>query len=48
MRDNGLVRFWGYVPELEYYARVVTTGDREWLINAFKDRNYTRKARRRG
>lgn len=48
MQDNGLVRFWGYVPELGYYVRVITIGDREWLVNAFKERNYTRKARRRG
>ena len=48
VQGNGLMRFWGYVSELEYYVRVITTGDREWLVNAFKDRNYTRKARRSG
>lgn len=46
-RENGLLRFWGYVPELEYYLRVIVRSDREILVNAFKDRNYTRRARRR-
>lgn len=45
-QENGLVRFWGYVPDLGYYIRVITRSDREHLVNAFKDRNYTRRARR--
>lgn len=45
-QDNGLIRFWGYVPELGYYIRVITRADRRHLVNAFKDRNYTRRARR--
>jgi len=28
-------RFWGYVPERRLYLRVITSGDREVLINAF-------------
>lgn len=46
-QENGLLRFWGYVPELRYYIRVITRADREDLINAFKDMNYTRRAGRR-
>ncbi len=46
-QENGLLRFWGYAPELGYYIRVITRQDREHLVNAFKDRNYTRRARRR-
>ena len=32
-----------YVPELDRYIRVITSADREKLINAFKDRNFTRR-----
>ena len=46
-QSNGLWRIWGYIPELDRYIRVITSEDREWLINAFKDRNFTR-GRRRG
>ncbi len=42
-QENGLWQIWGYAPELDRYVRVVTSADREWLVNAFKDRNFTRK-----
>lgn len=45
-QDNGLWQIWGYTPELDRYIRVVTGADREQLINAFKDRNFTRKRKR--
>ena len=45
-QDNGLWQIWGYVPELDRYLRVITSADRESLINAFKDRNFTRQRRR--
>ncbi len=47
-QDNGLWQIWGYVPELDRYVRVITSADREWLINAFKDRNFTRRRKREG
>lgn len=43
---DGRFRFWGYVPERQLYLRVITSGDREVLINAFFDGNFTRKQRR--
>ena len=45
-QDNGLWQIWGYVPELDRYVRVITSEDREWLVNAFKDRNFTRRRKR--
>lgn len=47
-QSNGLWRIWGYIPELDRYVRVITSEDREWLINAFKDRNFTRRRKREG
>ena len=43
---DGRFRFWGYVPERQMYLRVIASGDREVLINAFFDSNFTRKQRR--
>ena len=43
---DGRLRFWGYVPERQLYLRVITSGDREVLINAFFDSNFTREQRR--
>ena len=45
-QPDGRLRFWGYVPERRLYLRVVTSGDREVLLNAFFDGNFTRKQRR--
>jgi hypothetical protein len=47
-QDNGLWQIWDYVPELDRYVRVITSADREQLINAFKDRNFTRRRKREG
>ncbi len=47
-QDDGLWQMWGFVPELGRYVRVVTSADREMLINAFKDRNFTRRRKREG
>jgi hypothetical protein len=47
-QDDGLWRVWGYVPELDRYIRVITDADREQLVNAFKDRNFTRRRKREG
>jgi hypothetical protein len=47
-QDNGLWQIWGYVPELDRYIRVITSADRERLINAFKVRNFTRRRKREG
>jgi hypothetical protein len=45
-QDDGLWQIWGYVPELDRYVRVITSANRGRLINAFKDRNFTRDRRR--
>lgn len=47
-QGNGLWQIWGYVPELDRYIRVITSADREELINAFKDRNFSRRRKREG
>jgi len=47
-QENGLWQIWGYVPELDSYIRVITSADREKLVNAFKDRNFTRRRKREG
>ncbi len=47
-QSNGLWRIWGYVSELDRYVRVVTSADKKRLINAFKDRNFTRGRKREG
>ena len=47
-QDNGLWQIWGYVPELDRYVREITSEDREALITAHKDRNFTRKMKRGG
>jgi hypothetical protein len=47
-QENGLRQIWGYVPELDRYIRVITSADRDKLMNAFKDRNFTRRRKREG
>lgn len=47
-QENGLWQIWGYVPELDSYIRVITSADREKLVNALKDRNFTRRRKREG
>jgi hypothetical protein len=46
-QPDGRLRFWGFVPERGLYLRVIASGDREVLLNAFFDSNFTRKQRRR-
>ena len=46
VQENGRIRYWGYVPEIGKYLRVVTLEDRETVHNAMPDRNFTRKRRR--
>ncbi len=38
--DGRVVRYWGWVPELKKYLRVVTLSDGETVHNAFPDRNF--------
>ena len=47
-QENGLWQIWGHVPELDSYIRVITCADREKLVIAFKDRNFTRRRKREG
>lgn len=42
---DGRVRYWGYIPELQRYLRVVTLNDGETVHNAFPDRSYRGPAR---
>lgn len=39
-QPDGRVRYWGLVPELGKYLRVVTLEDRETIHNAFPDRRF--------
>ncbi|MEJ5253291.1 MAG: hypothetical protein WHX60_15555 [Armatimonadota bacterium] len=43
MQPDGRVRYWGYVPDLGRYLRVVTLEDGETVHNAFPDRNFTQE-----
>jgi hypothetical protein len=47
-QDNGLWQIWGHVAEFDGYIRVITSADRQRLINAFRDRNFTRRRKREG
>ena len=47
-QGNGLWQIWGYVSEFDGYIRVITSADRQRLINAFRDRNFTRRREREG
>lgn len=38
--ENGRIRYWVYITELEKYLRVVTLEDGETVHNAFPDRNF--------
>jgi hypothetical protein len=39
-QPGGRVRFWGYVPEISRYLRVVTLEDGRTIHNAFPDRDF--------
>lgn len=45
-QENGRIRHWGFIPELDKYLRVVTLEDGETVHNAMPDRNFTRQQRR--
>jgi hypothetical protein len=50
--DTGRIRHWTYVQELDAlgmspHLRVITLQDGETIHNAFPDRTFTRKQRRR-
>jgi hypothetical protein len=40
IQPEGRVRYWGFVPELGKYLRVVTLDDGVTVHNAFPDRNF--------
>ena len=40
VQPDGRVRYWGFVPELGRYLRVVTLPDGETVHNAFPDRGF--------
>jgi hypothetical protein len=42
IQADGRVRFWGYIPELSRWLRIVTLKDGETVHNAFPDRNFQR------
>lgn len=39
-KDDDRIRFWGFVPEINKYLRVVTLNDRITVHNAFPDRDF--------
>jgi hypothetical protein len=39
--EDGRIRYWVYVPEIERYLRVVTLADGVTLHNAFPDRRFS-------
>jgi hypothetical protein len=47
VQNDGRVCYWGHVPEIGYHIRVIVLEDGETLFNAFEDRNFTRRQRRR-
>ena len=40
VQPDGRIRYWGYIPELGRYLRVVALADGETVRNAFPDRNF--------
>lgn len=40
IQPNGRIRHWGYIPEANWYLRVVTEPDGETVHNAFFDRRF--------
>jgi len=39
-QNDGRIRKWGYIQEMEKYLRIVILEDNETVHNAFFDRNY--------
>jgi len=48
VQENGRIRYWGFVEEIDKYSRVLTVEDGETVHCAMPDRNFTRKRRRSG
>ena len=46
VQEDGRVRHWGYIQEVDKYVRVVTLDDRVTILTAFYDRNYRRRRQR--
>lgn len=44
VQPDGRVRYWGYIPALGRWIRVVTLEDGETVHNAFPDRNFEEPA----
>lgn len=42
-QDDGRVRYWIYIKELQKYLRVVTLEDGKTIHNAFLDRNFRKE-----
>ena len=42
-QEDGRFRFWGFVPELGTYLRVITEADLVTIFNAFKDPDFNPK-----
>lgn len=40
IQENGRIRFWAFIDEIEKYLRVVTEPDGETIHNAFPDRGF--------
>lgn len=40
VQPDGRIRFWGFIPELGRYLRVVTLEDGDTVHNAFPDRDF--------
>lgn len=45
-QDDGRTVYWGYVPEVERYLRVVLLPDGETIWTAHLDRNFRKKMER--
>ena len=45
VQEDGRIRFWGWVPQLGRWLRVVTLEDGETVHNAFPDRDFEPGAR---
>ncbi len=41
VQDDGRIRLWGYVQELDKYVRVVLLKDGETVLTAFSDRDFS-------
>jgi hypothetical protein len=40
IQDNGRIRYWAFIVELNKYLRVVTESDGQTVHNAFPDRGF--------